>query len=128
MAELAIPLDKVCWLIVKAREFQAKVGPVEPDPGSNQSERGFREVLEDYPDDQAGRQIEAALHDLDVEERRDLLTLLLLGRGDADDWDGARAEIADAAEAGLHRRLLSQPLLGDYLEEGLARIGRSCSE
>lgn len=128
MAELAIPIDKVCWLIVKAREFQAKVEPVEPDPGSNASDSGFREVIEDYPDDPVGRQIESALHDLDLEERRDLLALLLLGRGDADDLDAARGDVPEAAEAGLHRRLLAQPLLSDYLEEGLSRIGRSCAE
>lgn len=128
MAELAIAVDKVCWLIVKAREFQAKVAPVEPDPGSNPSERGFREVLEDYPNDPVGQELHAAFHDLDLAERRDLLALLLLGRGDADDWAAAREEVGDAAEAGLYRRLLEQPLLSDFLEEGLSRIGRSCSE
>jgi hypothetical protein len=128
MAELAIPVDKVCWLIVKTREFQAKVEPVEPDPGSNQSERGFREILEDYPDDPVAQQLQTAFRDLDLEERRDLLALLLLGRGDAEDWAEARGEVGEAAEAGLHHRLLEQPLLADYLEEGLSRIGRSCSE
>lgn len=127
-AELSIALDKVCWLIAKAREFQAKVDVVEPDPGSNPTDSGFREILEDYEDDPTGQQIQAALADLDVEELRDLLALMLLGRGDADDWASARQEVREAAEAGVHRRLMSVPLLGDYLEEGLSRIGRYCTE
>lgn len=127
MAELAISMEKICWLIAKMREFQAKVDPVEPDPGSNPSDEDFREVLEDYSDDPVAQQITDALADLDVEERRDVLALLLLGRGDADDWAAARGEVLEAAEAGLHHRLLQTPLVADYWEEGLDRIGRSCS-
>jgi hypothetical protein len=33
--ELNISPEKVCYIIIKAREFDAKVEPVEPDPGSN---------------------------------------------------------------------------------------------
>ena len=33
--DLNISVDKVCYIALKAREFDAKVEPVEPDPGSN---------------------------------------------------------------------------------------------
>ena len=42
-----IDLSEVCFIIIKAREFDAKVDPVEPDPGSNEADDGEREVLED---------------------------------------------------------------------------------
>ena len=49
--ELNVNLEKVCFIIVKAREFDAKVDPVEPEPGSNPSDDQEREILEDYADD-----------------------------------------------------------------------------
>lgn len=81
-----------------------------------------------HPDDAIRRRLESALVDLEAAERRDLLALVILGRGDAADWEAARGEVREAAHAGLRRRLLEQRLLGDYLKEGLQRIDRSCSE
>ncbi len=48
---LNISPEKICYIIVKAREFDAKVEPVEPDPGSNPADGGEREILSDYRDD-----------------------------------------------------------------------------
>ena len=48
---LTISPEKVCFLIVKAREFDAKEAVDEPDPGSNPSDDKDVEVLEDYGDD-----------------------------------------------------------------------------
>ena len=48
---LQIDPEKVCQLIIKAREFDVKVDVVEPDPGSNPADDGMRGVLEDYPND-----------------------------------------------------------------------------
>lgn len=39
---LAIPVDKVCWIIIKAREFDVKNEQSEPDPASNTSENVHR--------------------------------------------------------------------------------------
>lgn len=49
--DLNIGVRKLCHLIVKAREFDAKVDPVEPNPGSTPAEDGMRAVLEDDADD-----------------------------------------------------------------------------
>ena len=49
--ELSVSLDKLDFIIIKAREFDAKVDPVEPDPGSDPADDEEREVLEDYADD-----------------------------------------------------------------------------
>jgi len=38
MATLRISPDKVCFVVVKAREFDAKVAPTELDEGSNASD------------------------------------------------------------------------------------------
>ncbi len=47
LVEINISPEKVCYIIVKPREFDAKVEPVEPDPASNPSDDADHEILED---------------------------------------------------------------------------------
>ena len=128
--ELAISAETVCFLIVKAREFDVKDAVTEPDPGSNPSDDRDIEVLEDHPDDPAEQEIRATIDSLSVDEQVDLVALAWLGRGDYDvrDWGTARSEAADAHTGKTADYLLGLPLLGDYLEEGLSMVGRSCEE
>jgi hypothetical protein len=127
---LSISVEKVCFIVVKAREFDAKDAVTEPDPGSNPTDDRMVEVLEDHQDDPTAQELSAFIGALSEDERVDLVALMWLGRGDGeiDDWPSLRAE-ADR----LHRRhtaryLLRHPLLPDFLEEGLARFGLSCAE
>src|SRR3954469_22370872 len=46
--ELPINLEKVCYIVVRARQFDVKEEVVEADYGGNQADEGFRQVLEDY--------------------------------------------------------------------------------
>lgn len=126
--ELNISPEKVSYIILKAREFDAKVEPVEPDPGSNPADTGEREVLEDYSDDATAEELRAAIDSLNDDEVIDLIAMAWVGRGDfaKSDWPEAR-EIARQR----HRHhsagyLVGMPALGDYLEEGLAELGYSC--
>jgi hypothetical protein len=50
-ADLSIATDKVCFIVVKAREFDAKDVVTEPDPASNPSDDAMVSVLEDHEDD-----------------------------------------------------------------------------
>jgi len=50
-ATLTISPEKVCFIIMKAREFDAKDEVSEPDPGSNPSDDKDAAVLEDHSDD-----------------------------------------------------------------------------
>lgn len=120
----------VCFLIVKAREFDAKVAPVEPDPGSNPSDEQMREVLEDYSDDPVVEEITAAIDSLNVDQQCDLVALAWLGRGDEDAsaWDDLAASARERHSDHTADYLLGMPRLGDYLEEGLAQLGYSCDE
>ncbi len=127
---LTIALEHVCFLIVKAREFDAKVDVVEPEPGSNPGDEDMREVLEDYADDPVQEELTAFIDGLSYDEQVDLVTLAWLGRDDftADDWAAVRQDAADAHNDRTAAYLLGMPLLGDYLEEGLALLGFSCQE
>jgi hypothetical protein len=127
---MELDTETVCWLILKAREFDAKVTPVEPDPGSNPSDDSMREVLEDYGDDPVDEEITAAVDFLNIDQQSELVALAWLGRGDGDaaGWDDlvntARQRHSDHTAS----YLLGMPRLGDYLEEGLAQLGKSCED
>jgi hypothetical protein len=76
---LTISPEKVCFVIIKAREFDAKDEVTEADPGSNPT----------------------------------------------DDFE---AEVARAHNERTAEYLLGTPLLGDFLEEGLSKLGYSCED
>src|ERR1043166_580341 len=86
-AELNISPEKVCFIIIKAREFDVKVEPVEPDPASNPADDGQSEILEDYPDDPTQTELRDAIDDLNDDETTDLVALAWIGRGDFDRSD-----------------------------------------
>jgi len=127
---LQIDREKVCYLIFKAREFDAKVDVVEADPGSNPTDEGMRGVLEDYPDDAVQAELMTFINDLNEDEQIDLVTLIWLGRGDStvEDWAELREEAERAHNEHTGEYLLGTPLLGEYLAEGLNRIGYDCAE
>ncbi len=127
---LTIAPDKICFIIIKARVFDGKVEVVEPDPGSNPSDEDMREVLEDYADDPTYGELTDAIDALNEDEQIDLVALAWLGRGDykADDWPEVRGEAESGRTDHTASYLLGIPLLGDYLEEGLSKLGYSCEE
>jgi len=127
---LNIDLETVCFIIFKAREFDAQEGVVDEDPGSNASDDGFREVLASHGDDKTYDEIKALIDSLDVDEQAALVALTWVGRGDfeADDWDEALSTAQERRNDRTAEYLLGQPLLGDLLQNGLGELGLSCSE
>lgn len=130
---LAIPLEKVCWLIIKVREFDVKDAPTEPDPGSNPSDDKMISVLEDRADDPVEEELGSFISSLSEDEQIDLVALTWLGRDDNTlaDWPSIRAE---AARAHSNRKehtasyLMGEPLVSDFLEEALSMFGQSCDD
>lgn len=127
---LTISPEKVCFIIIKAREFDAKEPANDPDPGSNPSDDKEAGVLEDRPDDPVVEEITSLINSLSVDEQVDLVTLAWLGRDDysASDWAEVREEAARAHNNRTASYLLGIPMLGDFLEEGLSMLGYSCEE
>jgi hypothetical protein len=128
--DLSISPDKVCYIIAKAREFDAKDVVTDPDDGSNPTDDAMVAVLEDHRDDPVVQEIAAAIFAMTEDEQIDLVTLAWLGRGDGslEDWDELRAEAARAHNKRTTSYLLGMPLLADYLDEALAQFGHSCDE
>jgi hypothetical protein len=128
--ELAISPEKLCFIIVKAHEFDAKDVVTDPDDSSNAADDAMVSVLEDHPDDSVVAELAGFINALSEDEQIDLVALSWLGRGDGtvDDWDELRAEATRAHNKRTARYLLGMPILGDYLEEALSQFGRSCEE
>lgn len=127
---LTISPEKVCFIIVKAREFDAKDEATEPDPGSNPSDDRDIEVLEEHEDDPVVEELTSLINSLSEDEQIDLVALAWLGRDDysASDWPSVREEAARAHNNRTAEYLLGTPLVGDFLEEGLSMLGYSCED
>jgi hypothetical protein len=121
-ASLNLPLDKVSFIILKAREYDAKEGESDPDEGSNAIDDGQTDVLTDNGEDPVREELLGAIRSLNEDERMRLVALAWVGRGTygKEEW----REAIETARSEHSRRtaeyLLSMPLLGDYLEDGLA--------
>lgn len=128
---LSISAEKICFVVLKAREFDVKDADTSSDEdGSNPADDRMVEVLEDRPDDPVDQELVAFIQAMSEDEQVDLVTLTWLGRGDGglDDWDDLRAEAARVHNGRTASYLLGIPLLPDFLEEALAALGRSCEE
>jgi hypothetical protein len=127
---LTISPEKVFFVIVKAREFDAKDPVTDPDSGSNPSDDQDMAVLEDHGDDPVVEELTSFINCLSEDEQIDLVALMWLGRDDysASDWPSVREQAAYAHNARTARYLLGTPLVGDFLEEGLTMLGYSCEE
>lgn len=128
--DLSIATEKVCFIVVKAREFDVKDVVTDPDDASNASDDNMISVLEDHGDDPVASELRGFIDALDEDEQTDLVALAWLGRGDGtiDDWRELRAEAARAHNKRTASYLLGMPLLADHLEEALAQLGRSCDD
>lgn len=127
---LAISPEKICFVVVKAREFDAKDVLTDPNDSSNAADDAMLSVLEDHADDPVAQELRGFIDALTEDEQIDLVALTWLGRGDGgvEDWEQLRDEAARAHNRRTAAYLLGMPLLADHLEEGLAQCGLSCDE
>jgi len=125
--ELAISREKITDIIEKARMFDAKEEVSDPDSGSNATDDDMRDILEDLADDPTQQELLQLIRDLDVDEQTNLVALAWLGRGTykRSEWKEALDQARAAHNTHTAEYLLGLPLLGDYLEEGLAALAES---
>ena len=119
---LNLPLDKVSFIILKAREYDVKEESTDPDSGSNPIDDGQTDVLTSKQDDPVREELLGAIRTLNEDERMRLVALAWLGRGTYSkaEWREAIATARSEHSRRTAEYLLSLPLLGDYLEDGLA--------
>lgn len=121
---LTVSLEKVCYVIAKARELDVKVAPEELDDDS------MGRILEDYADDPTLEELRSFLRAQSDDELKELLALVWIGRGDygADEWPAVLGQVQDVREKHTVDYLIGTPLLAEYLEEGLSQFGHSCED
>jgi hypothetical protein len=127
---LTIPLEKLAYIIVKAREYDAEVPPVDEGSGSNPSDDAERDVLEESPENPTYQELVDAIEGLSEPERIELLALMWLGRGDysKEEWRDAVLEARRLHDEKETDYLVGTPLLAAYLEEGLSQLGYSIDD
>jgi hypothetical protein len=127
--ELSISLETVCRIIIRAREFEAQVPAVDPDDGSNPTDDGDVEVLEDENNSAVEEELITTIDDLAEDEQQELIALALIGRGtfDATEWEDAMETAADELRD-ASGYLLGLPMLSSFLEAGLAAFDLSCDD
>ena len=130
MPELLISPEKVGFLIEKAREFDVKEEVSDPDSGSNGADDDMIDVLEDNGNDPVAREIAGFINALTEDEQVDLVALMRLGRGDGsiEEWEDLRREALEGRNGRTARYLLGEPMLGDFLAEGLDEFGLTWSD
>jgi len=128
--DLDIDPAAVEFIILKARAFDAKTAPIEPDPASNASDDGERGILEDYGSDQTQTELRDAIEQLSDDAAIDLLAMFWVGRGDfvRDEWKQARELAIERTGRPLADYLMGEPNLGDFLEEGITALGYAPQE
>ncbi len=119
--------DKVAHVIIKAREYDAKVGAWE-DRESDDTDSDS--ILEDFAADPTRAELDAFISGLNEDEQASLVALAWVGRGSF-----APEEFQDAVDTAKAERvnrtatyLLGIPMLADYLEEGLDKMGFSVED
>ena len=127
MAGLEISPTKVGYVIVKSRECAAKVGAWDDGPTSDHDADS---ILEAFSDDATLAELKEFIHDLNEDEQVSLVALAWIGRGSfaPDELDEAMSTARAERNNRTEHYLVGIPLLSDYLEEALDRLGYSVED
>ncbi len=125
------PLDTLCRIILRAREYEAQVptdydGGEAPENIDNDDGEGLS-VLDDAVNTSVEEELTAAFDDLTEDQLAEVLALCWVGQGtyDASDWDEALEEAGD--ENNPVDELMDMPMLASVLEAGMAAFELSCN-
>lgn len=129
--DLETPLDMICRIIVRAREWDAQVPSNESDEvgedGPVSTDDDY-DVMIDEKNDSVEEEIAGALEDLADDQIAEVLALAWIGNGtfDAAEWDEATAAANDPDSDPAKDQLMEMPMLAAYLTAGLEAFDLSC--
>ena len=127
---LALPLDTICFIVAKAREFDVKTPSSDPEASRLDDDDIAAAALEDRPSDPVEHELRATIADLSFDAGTDLVALMWLGRDGSgpEDWPEMQRRAVERRTGDPADYLLGTPLLADHLSAGLAMLGRDCIE
>lgn len=116
----------VAHVIVRAREIDTKVGRWD-SPGDDADAES---ILESRRGDATEAELRAFIEGFNDDEKAELVAIMWIGREtfDADEFDEAVRTARAEATTPTEDYLLGVPLLADYLEAGLEKLGVDVSE
>lgn len=128
--DIEIAPEKVAHVIIKAREFDAKVGAWDNSAEDGDAAEDPSAILEDYSNDPTAAEIAGFIDALNDDEQAHLVALAWVGRGtyEAEEFDEAVETARSEQTNSTASYLLGLPLLADYLEEGLEKLGFSAND
>ena len=129
------PLDTLCRIILRAREYEAQT-PTDYDGGESpdnvdDEEEGTLSVLDDALNESVEEELTAVFEDLGEDQLAEVIAFCWVGQGtyEASDWDEASEEAQDLVTAGTKgaiAELMDMPMLASVLESGMAAFDVSC--
>jgi hypothetical protein len=129
------PLETLCRIILRAREYEAQT-PSDYDPGENpdnvnDEQEGMLSVLEDEINESVEEELKAVFEDLGEDQLAEVVAFCWVGQGtyEAADWDEAMEEASDLTKDGPEpaiEELMEMPMLASVLDAGLSAFDLSC--
>ena len=125
------PLETLCRIIIRAREYEAQVptnydADESPDNVDGNDDDEAYSVLDDDINTSVEEELAGIIDDLAEDQQAEVLALSLVGQGeyDAEEWQDA----LDAAgeESQITDVLLETPMLASMLEGGMAAFELDC--
>ncbi len=128
--EPSTPLETLCRIILRAKEYEAQV-PTDYDDGEDPENIDGEDgdalsVLDDSANSSVEEELRGILEDLADDQIAEVLAFCWVGQGtyDASDWDEAIEEAGE--ETNPVDELLEMPMMASVLESGLAAFDISC--
>ena len=124
------PLETLCRIILRAREYEAQV-PTDYDGGEapeNVDDDGEEtlSVLDDSINTSVEEELTNALEDLADDQLQELLAFAWVGQGTYEAADWAEAIEAATEESNIVEELMEMPMLASVLESGMASFDINC--
>ena len=129
--ELDINAERLSLLITLAREYDEDVPSDDDEDDENHvGEAIDEELVEEHEYDLAYQELKGALESLSRDELNCVVALVWLGRGtyDQDEFEDALSEASELDPARIPDYLIGTPLLPEYLEEGMTKMGLELEE
>ena len=128
------PLETLCRIILRAREYEAQTVDFADDEDADDvddEQEGTLSVLEDDINDSVEEELRSVFEDLGEDQLAEVIAFCWVGQGtyDASDWDEAMQEAQDLVGEGTEEaidELMEQPMLASVLDSGLAAFDLSC--
>ena len=128
--ELVTPIETLCRIILRAREYEAQV-PTDYDGGEaaenlDGADGDTLSVLDDDVNSGVEEELTAAFDDLAEDQLAEVLAFCWVGQGtyEASEWDEAIEEAGN--ETKIVGELMDMPMLASVLEAGMAAFDITC--